>query len=400
MPVSEYASINPDLLRWAREVSGYDVAEAAQKMQIKPERLVAAETFTDMLTIAQLRRVAEVYKRPVDIFYLPDPPEQLPAPRDFRTLGNQPSQQANLSPKLRLEWRRAFLKRKTALELFAEQGEQPQPIQLTARLDEEPEVIARRVTAWLNIPSENLPYNREPRKMLNAWIGIIEKKGVLVFQSSRFDVNEARGLSYGLDQLPFILLNGKDQPRPRLFTLLHEFVHLLLGQSGAACNPLLGSMNVNPTESFCNKVAAAIIIPRESILSEAASLGLTSSESLDEGDIQYLANLYGCSRQVLLIRLLDMGLAANTFVQSLLDTYENEFKSSYANEDAVPNNSPGGPPRFRMALRDNGRKFCRLVLDALDAQHISELDAADYLELKPYHFERVRNALEGDEVQV
>jgi Zn-dependent peptidase ImmA (M78 family) len=395
--MAEYASTNPTLLRWARETSGYDVPEVARRIGVKPDKLERAEQFTEMLTIPQLRNLAQVYRRPIDIFYLPEPPASLPEPQDFRTVMGAFPQQLNLSPKLRLVWRRAHLRRTAALELLAEQGETPLSIDIRARASEDPDVVARRVTRWLNITQDNRPYNREPREMLNMWISIIEARGVLVFQSSDFEIDEARALSYWAPQLPFILLNGKDLHRPRLFSLLHECAHLLLREAGAACNPMRSGANLNPVERFCNQVAAAILIPFEDLHEHklVAHRQSVPASRWTDSDIQVLANAYGVSRQVVLLRLLDLKLAENTFVQEKLLELEAVWQSHIS--EPKPETS-GGPPPFRMALRDNGRRYCQIVLSAVDRNLLSEIDAADYLNLKTKHFDRVRDALEAGEV--
>ncbi|HEX8228041.1 MAG TPA: XRE family transcriptional regulator [Chloroflexia bacterium] len=391
--VSEHASINPDLLRWARETSGYSLEAAAKKIDIDPSLLLRAEQVTATLTVPQLRKAAVAYKRPADIFYLSEPPAPLPQPRDFRTVGNTNAQNPELTPDMRLEWRRALLKRATALELLAEQGESPPTISIKAKISEDPEGVAQRVTNWLDISAPKRPYNRAPRLMLNNWIRLIEAHGVLVFQTSGIEIEEARGLSYWAKELPFILLNGKDAYRPRLFTLLHELVHLLLRETGSACDPLRSGVNLSPIETFCNRVAAAILIPRENILEHPLVIRRTSvRQRWPDSVIQKLADKYGVSRQVLLIRLQHLGLTDSLFVQNRLEAFEEEYRRSELNKPKVVRT--GGPLPSSIALRDNGRRFCRLVLTAVDANVISEIDAANYLGLKTKHFDTIRDAIE------
>jgi Zn-dependent peptidase ImmA (M78 family) len=74
----------------------------------------------------------------------------------------------------------------------------------------------------------------KPYEHVNTWVSALEEAGVLVLASAggRVKVNEMRGFSLYYDQLPVIMVNGADSPRGRLFSLLHEFVHLLLHTSG------------------------------------------------------------------------------------------------------------------------------------------------------------------------
>jgi len=69
------AKVKPELLRWARESAGYSVTEAARKLsKLAPERLEQWESGEDQPTIAQLRHMARVYRRPLSVFYLPEVP--------------------------------------------------------------------------------------------------------------------------------------------------------------------------------------------------------------------------------------------------------------------------------------------------------------------------------------
>lgn len=45
------ANINPDILVWARKTSGYSLEEAASKMRISQDKLIAWETGAERPTI-------------------------------------------------------------------------------------------------------------------------------------------------------------------------------------------------------------------------------------------------------------------------------------------------------------------------------------------------------------
>src|ERR1700689_9663 len=79
------ALAQPALLRWARENSNLTIEEAAKNLPTAPERLGAWEAGQAHPTIKQLRILGRIYKRPIAVFYLPEPPG--PGPQllhDFR----------------------------------------------------------------------------------------------------------------------------------------------------------------------------------------------------------------------------------------------------------------------------------------------------------------------------
>ena len=86
---------------------------------------------------------------------------------------------------------------------------------------------------------------------------------MLVFQVTGIQPAEMLGFSLTERPLPIIGINRKLAPNGRTFTLLHEFVHVLLGES-SLCD--IDEAFARPpqeqrTEIFCNAVAAEALSP-------------------------------------------------------------------------------------------------------------------------------------------
>jgi transcriptional regulator with XRE-family HTH domain len=84
-PVS---GVNPKILVWARERAGLTTAQVAEKMSRSVEEVEAWESDPDAApTYPQLEALAyRVYKRPVALFFFPEPPEEKDPEHSFRTL--------------------------------------------------------------------------------------------------------------------------------------------------------------------------------------------------------------------------------------------------------------------------------------------------------------------------
>ena len=54
------------------------VPYAAQKLKVDSKQLEAWENGTEQPTFAQLKKIAKLYKTHISIFYLPEPPTDLP----------------------------------------------------------------------------------------------------------------------------------------------------------------------------------------------------------------------------------------------------------------------------------------------------------------------------------
>lgn len=54
----------------------------------------------------------------------------------------------------------------------------------------------------------------------------------------------------------------------------------------------------------------------------------------------------------------------------------------------------GFAPPFRVALRDNGRQYTRLILEALEREQITLADVSDYLGVRLKHLDEIAGAVE------
>ena len=144
------ATINPAVLTWARETAGFDITAAAAKIDVDEEKLAAWETGDDQPSIPQLRKLAEAYKRPLAVLYLPEPPtNSFQAMHDFRRLPDLGMR--SFSPELTLEIRLAQQRRELALELFEDGDETPAPFKVETTIATNPETAAAALRDALGV---------------------------------------------------------------------------------------------------------------------------------------------------------------------------------------------------------------------------------------------------------
>lgn len=392
-----FARIRPDLLRWARETAGYPVAAAAKKLKMKAEKLSAAESGTDAISIPKLREVAKLYHRPLAAFFLPAPPPIPPPVHDFRVMASGEAVAAGLSPALQLELRRARRRRTVALNLVSDLDLPIPPFTLDASSGQSTEAVAERARDWLRVSVAEQREWKDDYAALNGWISAIERRGTLVFQSGTVPLSVMRGFSIPESVLPVIVLNGKDRPRARVFTAMHELAHLML-REGGICDPLRADARQThdaAIERFCNRVAGAILVPSAPLMAEPALN--THRGGWDDETIRVLADAFMVSREVIVLRLRSLGRASDQFVSEKLDQYRQEYI-----DRAIADNEKNKESRKkvivtpdRIAVRNNGRRYTSLVLDALERERITHADAAEYLGVRVKHFERIADVVRG-----
>lgn len=394
MTIRIKATINPALLVWARESAGLDLDEAAAKLDVDEERLAAWEAGQEQPSIPQLRNMAELYKRPLAVLYLPEPPTAFLPMHDFRPLPDQSLRR--FSPALTLEIRLAQQRRALALELSEDIGETPPIFSLQTTMATDHEVAAAAIRDALGVDHAQQSRWRDPRVAFRSWRSRIEDLGVLVFQASRIESEEASGFAFWAERQPFMVVNRKDAHARRTFSLLHELVHLMLRQSGVSDLDLDGPRSTahQKLEAFCNQVAASALMPRDTFLAEAAITGKgPGRHEWSEIDIQALATAYSVSREAVVRRLLTLGRTSDGFYAQKRTQYAVEFQQQRLRDKeksqgkTIPRNMP------RETLADYGSPFVRRVLENYHLDRISLSDVSGYLGVKVRHVAGIEQQL-------
>lgn len=365
MPSKEYAPVTPAVLKWAREAAGYSIDEVAARLKVTPQRVLAWESGAAPMSTGRVDLLAAMYKRPTAVFYMPAPPrEKNDDPRDFRDAP------LKLAPKLIYQIRRANERRDVALELLEQLNESAAELRFTCREDDPPQDAGDRLRKLLNIAAEEQrawSKDRSGYSAFNAWKRATEANGALVFQASRRDMDGARGFSLHATPVPVVVLSSEDTPTGRSFTLMHELAHLGLREGG------LCDLHDRGVEAFCNKVAAATLMPERELRELVKPLrSLRRNDIWPEAPLRKLATTFSVSEQALVLRLVEIGEATLAFYQSKLPEFQPRGRQG---------SESGFVPPHVLALAQNGGEFTRLVVDAYHSGAITEHRASTYLHI-------------------
>ena len=385
------ALVKDTLIRWARMSAGMDIAQAAKKAAVSAEKLAAWEAGTEQPSVKQLRKLGEIYHRPLAVFYLPEPPRdfQVQQVKDFRRMNA--ARVASYSPELRFEIRRALYRREVALDLLQNIGEAVRSFKLTADLSEDPEQAGARLRSALGITLDRQQHwQAQGYDAFNEMRDAVEGQDALVFQAA-VPLEEMRGLAIYLEPLPVVLVSSKEKfMAPRLFTLLHEVCHLMLhcsAVSDGAEDGLKG--DAQRVEVFANHVAGAALLPMDSLLAEPEIAGLQSGTAWNDTQIERVARRYRVSKETVLRRLLIAGRVTGGDYRSATGRWRQAFAA------LPPKQTNGAPPVHVTELSRVGRVFPRLVLQNYYQEKITGPDVSDYLNLKLKHLPKVEAELSG-----
>ena len=382
------APVKPSVLQWARRSIDLTEVAASRKIGVPDERVAAWESGDETPTIAQLRKAAEVYKRPLAVFFLADPPTDFDTLRDFRRLDGADA--GAWSPALHDDFRRAHEQRDAVLELAElDDVDPPTGWRIDPLPDADDDIARVGRDRLLSIGPLALPATGDrPYDHLNAWVAALETAGVLVMTTSggRVPLQEMRAFSLYFGTVPVIVVNGADSPRGRLFSLLHEYAHLLLHTEGL-CDTTTDRRAVSPDrqlEARCNALAASMLMPTGAVLAQP----LVRSHRADGSpwsyaDLRRAASPFGVSAEAFLRRLLILGHVTERFYAETREEFLRAYEADAARERAAGGNW------YRNAVRDKGKGFVRLVTDAHKRRVIDTYTAATFLDVKASQLDRL-----------
>jgi Zn-dependent peptidase ImmA (M78 family) len=377
------ALIKAELLIWARESARISIGEAARKLKIIPEKLEDWETGKSRPSMSQLRKLGELYQRPIAVFYLPEKPLDFKPLRDFRRIPDMLGYRDER--KINFNIRSSAYKREIALRLSEELYGSVPDFQYKISLTEDPEEIGNYIRKVLMIGNDTQSSWKEEYEAFNAWRSAIENLGVLIFQCTDVDLYDMRGFSICEYPLPAICLNIKDSVRGRIFTLLHEFCHLML-HVGGICDideDFERYDDEQNMEIFCNHVAGAALIPKSALLNviEGAAIDQWSDEELT-----ILSKQFKTSKEVVLRRILICGLTSQQFYKVKRHEFEEEYKRLRKKK------STGFVPYYKKIIFRSGIPFIRLVLNGYHQEKITSRDLSDFLDVNLKHIPRIESA--------
>ena len=351
-------SVNPKLLRWARERAGVSQEDVVSKFKKLPEW----EDDRNQPTLKQIEAFARALHVPAGYLFLSKPPEETVPIPDFRTFVGHAVTRP--SPNL-LDMIYACQERQSWYRDFARvAGEPALSFVGSTSVEASPETVARQMR-------ETLAFDLAARRECSTWadalrlfIRQVEDAGVLVMVSGivmsnnrrQLDPAEFRGFALSDSLAPLVFVNGRDSKAAQMFTLAHELAHIWLGASALSNLGAVPGQGFRDEEVWCNAVAAEFLVPLHALQSD-----LRRNESLSDA-LPRLALIFKVSTLVILRRLLDVGWIDR-------DRFDSEWPKETERLKTLVESRAGGGDFSRTTLARVGHRFARaLVVSTLEGQ--------------------------------
>ena len=370
--------VEPRVLQWVIGTSGWTQAEITKKLKISPS------TFQNWLTgeihpsLKQLEELSKTVKRPLAAFFLSQPPEEPPLPKDYRQL---PDKEGKFDKKTILAIRRARRLQNISKELSENLNIPLRSIISYVKQSDNPKKIAEYYRKDFGLTEEFQKKMKTPYELFSFLRDALEKKNILVFQIPML-LEDARGFTLVDTSPEVVIANSKDQIEARIFTLMHEFGHVLLHESGVSMpERTLFAQRVGPVEKWCNDFASAFILPE--VMANVEFTG-DKNNLTDTLILSKFSRRYKVSKSMLLYNMFKLRYISQKEYDTVLKRYP---------LDKIRGKSTGFAAASvdKRCIQEKGQKFVSLVASNFEQGLITRSDALDYLSIKSKNLEKILN---------
>jgi len=382
--MSEPIPVNPDILKWARKTAGLSVDDVVRKLKRKrvtAETVLSWENGEGSPSYPQLERIAyEIYKRPLALFFFPEPPQEETPKQSFRTLPDYAIER--LPERIRFLIRKAKVMQLNLAELY--DNANPAPRHIVRDLSFDPRVSSEQMAAtvrdYLGIDLTRQSQWRNSEEALNVWRDALEENGIFIFKDG-FRVEPFSGFCLYDEQFPIIYVNNSKPKNRQIFTLFHELAHLLF-RTGGIDTPLDDYLvylegDSRRIEVLCNRFTGEFLVPGRDF--DHRIRGTT----INDESIQELADTYHISREVILRKLLDRKLVEQAVYEKKARDWKQFAKKS----------SGQGGDYYRTMGAYLGERYLGTAFSRYYQNRISVEQLADYLGVKVKNIPGMENLL-------
>ena len=373
-------NINHEVLKWAREslnISKSDVITKLNKKTIKEDNLDNWENGSELIDINTAKKLAKLYGISLAVLYMPHIPKNIqPEIKDLRQIKGTFSKNSILLMRKLMghyEWVREYLINENKIELdFVGM------VSLNNNIN-------YSLSIFKNILEIEIDFSKDSEHNFKKIIKKLEEKNIFISIANSYNCNhhykvpveEIRGFAIADKIAPFIFINSSDSNNAKLFTLIHELTHILLGETGISNLYLNYKVIQNNIENYCNKVASEFLMPSKIFI----DLWVNNNNNLTD-KIKYISNKLPVSKLAILVRAKTLNYVKDDIIFN--DLFNKFSKIKYNN--SYKKNGFANP---NLLIRNlNTKMFSNYVLKAYNNNNITLKDVCNLLSIKPYRFQK------------
>lgn len=323
-------------------------------------------------TFRQIQELANFLKVPLGYMFLDKPPQTSVIESEFRTIDNKiPNISKNLQDTIfNMSRKQAWIS-----EHRRDKGWNKIIPKYFNDINKESKIsFCKKAKEFMDLNEFWYIEIKEARDAYNFLRRKIEDKGIIVMQNGivvsnthrKLDVNEFRGFMIYDHLAPLIFINARDSQAGKIFTLIHEYIHILFEEEDIFISEDLKNENIN--EKNINEITAEFLMPQAHILK------YWDQNEEEVIKIERLSKIFHVSKLALTIRLEQLGLVN----QHVIDEIKLIMNVDLENKKA---SSKGGNyyTTYRSRYGDN---FIKTVIQGAESGDISYTYAFNLLDAK------------------
>ncbi len=394
MASSSKLPVNIETLKWARENAGFTQNDVPD---FDSNDIKKIEKGKKNITLKEANTLANNYGVSIHIFSLPPKVSLDSSIKDFRKLPD--SKKHVYSKELRLfinkmkyrqEWMRDYLKEENVSPLSFIGSVNVKNTNLQSVAEEIVKTFFQSRQKYFNFfrtkkkIKETLKDRKKTKEQfLNDLIKRLADYGIITLKCKGFDNNnkidleDARGFVLIDKYVPFIFINSSDHITAQIFTLMHEIVHIFIGEEGVSGN--LVKNNSNQIELFCNQVASRILLPEK-------DLNITSIDKhFFENKIRKISTSFFISKLSVLLRLKEISLITSKNFDKKWNEYQKDMKewikTQEENKEKNKERNTNSGNYYNTAISRRNRQFIKSVYGAYQHKSITASQALSLLDV-------------------
>ena len=380
--LDESITLQPGVLRWARERVGLDREQLAVNLKLQSQDIAEWE-HSGRITFNEVDDLAKHTYPPVGYLYLSEPPDDSLPIADFRTRTGVSPQRPSpnlLDTVYQMQLRQAWMR-----EEMISQEDPPLEFVGAFSLDSSPSQVAAAMSDTLQLSGGWAAVEGSWTNALRTLRDHIESAGVLVVFNGvvgnnthrKLDPDEFQGFALVDEYAPLIFVNNADYKTAQIFTLAHELSHVFVGESGLSKFENLSPAD-HATEKTCNKITAEFLVPTEQ-LQERWNTARQSGDPY-----QHIAKSFKVSTVVAARRVLDSELITReAFFEYYYENRAKNWRGTQQSEESTGGNFWNNQP-WRV-----GARFGSAVSRAVTEGRLSYTDAYSLTGLKGDTFSKM-----------
>jgi len=204
------------------------------------------------------------------------------------------------------------------------------------------------------------------RKAISNSGTLVMLNGVVGNNTHRqLDIHEFRAFAMVDDIVPLIFINNNDSENGKLFSLLHEFAHICLGESSLFNEPIHNQTKLKSNEVLCNAVAAEVLVPTKQFVEVWETF--QGHDAKDK--IVKIAKMFCCGVIVVARKALDNGFIDSNYYNNLSKDVNKAFQEKLLEKRS------GGGDYYKTASSRIDRNFLICLSESVASGKTAYTDA-------------------------